>query len=98
MTYLCRDASTRLPHAACASSLCVAASRRLAALGSLDPLILVEAVEEQRRVRLEVLAARSAALAAQLSLEALTAPCEAHAPSISPRSAESPPESERESP
>jgi cobalt-zinc-cadmium efflux system outer membrane protein len=73
-------------------------ARRLAALGSLDPLILVEAVEEQRRVRLEVLAARSAALAAQLSLEALTAPCEAHAPSISPRSAESPPESERESP
>mgnify|MGYP002639515191 FL=1 len=53
-------------------------ARRLTALGRLDLILLVEAVEEQRRVRLELLGARAAALDAQISLEALTAPCPTH--------------------
>ena len=53
-------------------------ARQLTALGRLDLILLVEAAEEQRRVRLELLEAREAAIEAQINLDALTAPCPDH--------------------
>ena len=53
-------------------------ARQLTALGRLDLLLLVDAAKEQRRVRLELLEAREAAIEAQINLDALTAPCPDH--------------------